>query len=105
MAKRGGKQTQFKKGESGNPNGRPKKMPELKEVLEKVMLDESKGITAVEAIILRLRQLAIGGNLKAIEMLMDRLYGKSKEIKDINLDAKISTPIIEFTNGKKNKGT
>jgi hypothetical protein len=35
-----GKGTPFKKGQSGNPNGRPKEIPALKELMKKVMASE-----------------------------------------------------------------
>ena len=41
----------FKKGHSGNPKGRPKQIPDLKEVLNEVLGDEKDGITAMTAIL------------------------------------------------------
>ena len=49
MAKRGGKispATEFKPGQSGNPNGRPKKLPELDKLLADVLGEEKDGLTA-----------------------------------------------------------
>ena len=68
--------TPFKKGQSGNPKGRPKKLPKLDELLADVLGDEKQGITAAETILKRLREMAVKGNLKAAEMLLDRGYGK-----------------------------
>jgi len=70
---------QFKPGQSGNPNGRPKKLPRLDDLLSDIMGEEKDGMTAAEAILKRLRQLATQGNLKAAEMLLDRSYGKAKQ--------------------------
>ena len=42
----------FKKGQSGNPNGRPKKIPELRELLANVLGDEKDGKSAAEAILM-----------------------------------------------------
>jgi len=73
-----GKKTQFTKGKSGNPNGRPRKLPELDKLLADMLGEEKNGITAAQAILMKLRQLAAQGNLKAAEILLDRAYGKAK---------------------------
>lgn len=70
---------QFKPGQSGNPNGRPKKLPRLDDLLSDIMGEEKDGITAAEAILKRLRQMATQGNIKAAEMLLDRSYGKARQ--------------------------
>jgi len=70
---------QFKPGQSGNPNGRPKKLPRLDDLLSEIMGEEKDGITAAEAILKRLRHMATQGNIKAAEMLLDRSYGKAKQ--------------------------
>ena len=43
------------------------------------MGEEKDGMTAAEAILKRLRQMATQGNIKAAEMLLDRSYGKAKQ--------------------------
>ena len=59
-----------------NPNaGRPK-MPDLREAVAAVLADEKDGVTALDAVLKKLRQLAVQGNLKAADMLLDRAYGK-----------------------------
>lgn len=64
----------FKKGQSGNLNGRPKKLPELDVLLSEIITDESaKGI--LNAIIAR----AMKGDIKAAELILNRAYGKPKE--------------------------
>lgn len=70
----------FKKGQSGNPKGRPKKIPELKEVLAKVMGEDKEGITAMEAIFMQLRKKAASGDTRAIQILLEYAYGKPKQI-------------------------
>lgn len=75
----------FKKGQSGNPNGRPKKLPELDKLLADVLGEEKEGITAAEAILKALRAKAAKGDVRAIEVLLDRAYGKAKQITDTNL--------------------
>lgn len=72
----------FKKGESGNPNGRPKKIPEIDILLAEVLGEEKDGIEAAKAVLLALRNKAIKGDVRAIEVLLDRAYGKSKAFID-----------------------
>lgn len=76
----------FKKGSSGNPNGRPKKIPELKELLANVLGDEKDGKTAAEAILMGLRAKAIKGDVRAAELLLDRAYGKVKQDLDMAMN-------------------
>lgn len=66
----------FKKGQSGNPKGRPKKLPELRKLLDEVLGDEAQGMSAAEAIFKKWRQMAVQGNLKAGELLITYAYGK-----------------------------
>jgi len=68
----------FKKGESGNPDGRPK-LPDLREVMAEMLSEEKDGKSALQAIVARLRQLATAGNIKAAEVLLSRGYGLPKQ--------------------------
>jgi hypothetical protein len=69
----------FKKGETGNPNGRPKKLPELDKLLTDVLNEDRKGITAAESILKALVEKAIKGDIRAAELVLNRAYGKPKE--------------------------
>jgi hypothetical protein len=82
----------FKKGETGNPNGRPKKLPQLDALLDSVLGEEKDGITAAEAILKALRMKASKGDVRAAEVLLDRAYGKPKQ----SIENKVLTdqPII-----------
>lgn len=71
--------TKFKKGQTGNPNGRPKKLPDLDILLAKVLGEETKGLTAAERILQALEAKAAKGDIRAAEVLLDRGYGKVKE--------------------------
>jgi hypothetical protein len=86
----------FKKGQSGNPNGRPKKLPELDKLLAEVLGDEQKDMTAAEAILRKLRQMALAGNLRAAEILLDRGYGKPKQHTDITSNGESIAPPIAW---------
>jgi len=68
----------FKKGQSGNPNGRPKK-PDLNQYLIDALNEERNGISAMEAIIKTLIAKAVKGDVRAAQELLDRLYGKSNQ--------------------------
>jgi hypothetical protein len=78
----------FKKGESGNPNGRPKKLPELDKLLADVLGEEKDGITAGEVILKALRAKASKGDVRAAEVLLDRAYGKAKQTMDVSVSKK-----------------
>jgi hypothetical protein len=87
----------FKKGQTGNPNGRPKKLPELDKLLADVLGEEKDGKTAAEAILMALRAKASRGDVRAAEVLLERAYGKAKQY----IDANISSNIITVTPPKK----
>lgn len=90
-ARRRGAKTQFKKGQSGNPNGQPKKIPALDQLLADVLSEEQNGIEAAKAILMALRKSAIKGDVRAAEVLLDRAYGKAKQT--IDVDAKVDTVV------------
>ena len=69
----------FKKGQSGNPNGRPRKLPELDKLLADVLGEEKDGVSAAEAILKALRLKASKGDVRAIELMLDRAYGKAPQ--------------------------
>lgn len=73
--------TRFKKGQSGNPNGRPK-LPDIREALAKILADEKDGYTALEATLMALRAKAVRGDIRAAEALLDRAFGKPKQAID-----------------------
>lgn len=69
----------FVKGQSGNPKGQPRKIPELKILIAEVLGEEKDGIAAAKAILMALRAKATKGDVRAAELLLDRAYGKAKE--------------------------
>ena len=84
----------FEKGQSGNPNGRPKKLPELDKLLADVLGEDKEGITAAEAILKALRAKAAKGDIRAAEVLLDRAYGKAKQTIDNNTNLNLTGGII-----------
>ena len=105
---KGGKispEPEFKKGKSGNPNGRPKKLPALDLIMANVLGAEKDGISAGEAIIMKLREQSLKGDIKAAQILLDRGWGKPKQNIDITTQGeKVTVPTIIFTkDGDKSK--
>jgi len=80
----------FKKGQSGNPKGKPKKIPELNVLLAEVLGEEKDGIEAAKAILMALRAKATKGDVRAAEVLLNRAYGlpaqKTTSNGDLNLN-------------------
>jgi hypothetical protein len=74
----------FKKGQSGNPKGRPKEGTSWAAVLEKIGGEKLKGsdLTKKEAVARKLWAEAAKGQPWAINALMDRLDGKPKQVVD-----------------------
>lgn len=101
MGGRGKIEPRWKKGETGNPNGRPKKLPALDLIMSNVLGAEKDGISAGEAIIMKLREQALKGDIKAAQILLDRGWGKPKQNIDITTQGeKVTVPTIIFTDGK-----
>lgn len=73
----------FVKGQSGNPNGRPKKLPKLDDLLADILGSEEDKDSEAHAILMRLVQDAKNGNTKASEIILDRTYGKAKQSVDM----------------------
>jgi hypothetical protein len=102
--------TKFKPGQSGNPNGRPRKyvstlresgykVSEINDCIQVMMamtVDElkeafeNKNATVLEKTIAAAIKKSIEkGSLYSIETLLSRVYGKPKEQVDMNVDADV----------------
>ena len=102
--KNGGKMNRWNKGESGNPKGRPQKpvlqlkragykLTEINDTIQTLMtltLEELRSIWDNPASTLLERTIASAirksiekGNLDALETLLNRVYGKPKEVLDV----------------------
>ena len=85
--------SRFKKGKSGNPRGRPKKLPELDKLLADVLGEpNADGIEAAKIVLMALRKKAASGDVRAAEALLDRAYGKPKQSIDHTSDDKPLIP-------------
>ncbi len=69
-----------------NRKGRPKKLPELDVFLADILGEEKAGVTAAPAILNALRKKAASGDVRAIEVMLDRAYGKSRQFLDISAE-------------------
>lgn len=67
------------KGQSGNPNGRPKKGKSMTELLEAYGKTKDGELTKRQKLIQKLYELAFDGNIYAIKYIMDRIDGKPHE--------------------------
>lgn len=82
----------FKKGQSGNPKGKPKKLPHLEALLADVLGEDKDGIEAAKAILMALRAKATKGDVRAAEVLLDRAYGKVKQTVDNQIT--VQKPVV-----------
>jgi hypothetical protein len=94
---------EFKKGQSGNPNGRPKGSLNTKTILERFLSIEKNMINPLTmqkenlsiAELMALRQInnALNGELPAYKEIIDRMEGKATNQIDITTGGeKINTP-------------
>lgn len=60
----------WKKGQSGNPKGRPKRIPDLGTALAHTLSEVKDERTALDIILLKLRADAMQGNIRAAELLL-----------------------------------
>lgn len=93
-----GESTQFKPGQSGNPSGRPKGIPNaatryqrLLNLIEKVknpVTGELEEFTVAEIMDMKIMQKARNGDLGAYKEIMDRLEGRAKQAVDMTTNGK-----------------
>lgn len=83
----------FKKGQSGNPKGRPRKLPELTKLLDEVLGEEKNNVTAMEAVVKSLLSSATKGDTQAARVLLEYSYGKPKA--NIELSGPGGGPVFE----------
>ncbi len=78
----------FKKGQSGNPNGRPKS--QLNGLLSKHMAATYKDKTRDQWLVERLWNMAAMGNLDAIKFIWERLEGKIMPVQELANEDKVN---------------
>jgi len=74
-----------------NRKGRPKNLPDLNTIMANV-LDErgADGVTTMERIFRKLSDKALAGDLRAIELIQDRAYGKALQSQKVDLATDLS---------------
>lgn len=87
------KQTRFKKGQSGNPAGRARKLPNLDRLLLEVLGDDDEKESQAKLILEAVKIRAIAGDMRAVEILLDRGYGKQQVDKPIVVDNQLHITI------------
>ena len=77
----------FKKGKewNGNAKGRPK-LPDLGEAMAKLLGGEDEEKSGLKRVLAALQLRAENGDTKAIEILLDRGYGKAKQTIDMKTE-------------------
>lgn len=99
MARKGGTPENlvyFKKGfdPKRNLKGAPPVLIPIKEAFEKVLNEEKDGMKAIDAVFIALRNKAIKGDIRAIQEIFDRYYGKVKQDVDLNIKEIPELPIV-----------
>lgn len=106
----------YKPGESGNPNGRPRKyvtllkeqgykLSEINDTIQVMMsmnveelkqvYDNPKATILEKTIAGAMNKSLIKGNLYSLDTLLTRVYGKPKEQLDIQQDTRIEVVFVE----------
>ena len=75
----------FKKGQSGNPNGRPPKVKSIPDILKKIGEEEGTldGKSKLDVIMYKVFQYALEGKPWAVQFIADRTEGKAKETREV----------------------
>lgn len=78
-------------GETGNPHGRPKKLPKIDDLIKEVLGSDDPELSEAKAILEALLKRAKKGDVRASEILLDRAYGKAKQ--PVESDNKVTVTI------------
>ena len=93
------KASQFQKGRSGNPSGRPRKARGIPEILERVAKQRVRTngqngpqwMTKIEASFTQLINQAASGNLKALDLLAKMMICFPETVKPRDVEDKVSS--------------
>ncbi|NKW71434.1 hypothetical protein HGD85_00245 [Rhodobacteraceae bacterium R_SAG10] len=93
--------TRFKKGKSGNPRGRPRKPKDLNTVLQQVLnrkvriRDEERKIPIRDALIGKLRELALQGDKQALSLQRRIVEEADLAHTDVHAAAEIKEKVLQ----------
>jgi len=114
MAKQDIEKHQFKKGQSGNPNGRPVGALGSKTILQKYLnlitkavnpiTNETESLTVAEQIHLKQVAKAIDGDLYSYKEIIDRLEGKTINVQEIKQEITQKTLRIGYGDDEDDTG-
>ena len=82
--KRKAPKTAFKPGQSGNPKGRPKKGLALTDILRDIGNTKQGNKTKKQMMLEKAYELALSGDLRAIQFIVERIDGKALERLSVN---------------------
>ena len=83
----------FQKGQSGNPNGRPKSEQAVTPTLRRLLADKQHGKTRAENVANTLLTLAESGDVSAIRIVLERVDGKVADQVELGGEAKFRVTV------------
>lgn len=94
-----------KRPENINRKGRPRVLPELKEMLNDILSEEISNARGekkqlLEIILRQLTNKAAKGDLRAIQEVFDRMYGKAKGSTDVSIGEGVNVIIRNNWDGE-----
>jgi hypothetical protein len=87
----------FQAGNNANPNGRPRKLPNLDKLLGDVLGTEEDNKDGWAVIIEALKRKAAKGDVRAAELLLNRGYGKAKQFINLNHEGGVNLVFEQAT--------
>lgn len=92
----------FQKGQSGNPNGRPKKDQTLSDLLTKYLdgKDKVTNVKRKDLLIQKIVELALQGDVTSIKYIFDRVDGSPTSTVDLEHSGNIQLPVIRIVSEK-----
>ena len=88
--------TAFKKGQSGNPGGRPKTVHEVRELARKYTKDAIKTLVSI----MRDPNEKSTARVRAAEAILDRGHGRPQQQVDMNVSTDLVSLLVGLADGK-----